>query len=137
MYRGMGFSQVILCTRDLRVPELRARLGFGTETEKLLKCFHVPIGQAHDVFQLSLNKNADVFIANTRSDSVIKGIPAWYRDKVNATAFLLLPIVIKDKIFGMFYASYDQAGDFVIEPHLLQMLKTLRNQAILAIRQKS
>ncbi|MEQ1772710.1 MAG: HDOD domain-containing protein [Burkholderiales bacterium] len=137
MYRGMGFSQVLLCTRDLRLPELRARLGFGTETENLLKYFHVPIGQAHDVFQLSLNKNADIFIANTRSDSVINRIPAWYRDKVNATAFLLLPIVIKNKIFGLFYASYDQTGDFVIEPHLLQMLKTLRNQAILAIRQQS
>ncbi len=137
MYRGMGFSQVLLCTRDVRSNELRARFGFGARTEILLEYFNVPLGQARDVFQLALNKNADIFIANTQSESVVTRIPSWYRENVNARAFLVLPIVINNRIIGLFYADHDREEDFVIEPHLLQMLKTLRNQAILAIRQKS
>ena len=38
--------------------------------------------------------------------------------------------------FLLFYADRDQAGALNIEPDQLRLLKTLRNQAILAIRQK-
>ena len=133
MHRGMGFSQVLLCTRDARTNELRARFGIGPQTNALLKCFKVPLGHEKDVFQLALNKNADVFISNTQSDSVANRIPPWYRENVSAQAFLLLPLVINQKIIGMFYADHKQAGEYEIEPHLLQMLKTLRNQALSAL----
>jgi hypothetical protein len=36
----------------------------------------------------------------------------------------------------MFYADRDQAGELIIEPQQLRLLKTLRNQAVLAIRQQ-
>jgi transcriptional regulator with GAF, ATPase, and Fis domain len=133
MYRGMGFSQVLLCTRDTRTNQLRARFGMGSQTDALLKCFKVPLGHEKDVFQLALNKNADVFISNTQSDSVANRIPLWYRQNVSAQAFLLMPLAMNERIIGMFYAAHDQAGEHAIEPQLLQMLKTLRNQALNAL----
>jgi hypothetical protein len=66
----------------------------------------------------------------------VSRIPAWYREKVNAQTFLVLPIVISGKVIGMFYADRDNAGELNIEPQHLRLLKTLRNQAVLAIRQK-
>lgn len=137
MHRSMGFSQVLLCTRDARGTALLPRYGLGAGIPVLLKCFNVQLGQARDVFQLAANKNVDVYIADTRSDSVSHRIPEWFRAQVNADAFLLLPMVAGGKPIGMIYAGYDSAGELAIEPHLLQMLKTLRNQAILAIRQKT
>jgi serine/threonine protein kinase len=136
MYRGMGFSQVLLCTRDARNNRLQARFGFGARIEEVIKNFSVPLGQSLDVFQIALDKNVDLFIADTQADNIASRIPAWYREKIKAPTFLLLPLVINKKIIGLFYADHDHAGAMTIEPDQLRLLKTLRNQAILAIRQK-
>ena len=136
MYRGMGFSQVLLCTCDPRTKRLKARFGFGARTENSVAHFSVPLGHAQDVFQLALEKNVDLFVADTRAANIASRIPAWYRDKINAQTFLLLPIVVNKKVIGMFYADRDNAGELTIEPDHLRLLKTLRNQAVLAIRQK-
>ena len=136
MYRAMGFSQVVLCTRDIKGNLLKARFGFGAKTDSLLKNFNVPLGTTQDVFQLALERNVDLFIADTSADNIVTRIPAWYREKINAKTFLLLPIVVGKKAIGMFYADRDDAGQLTIEPQQLRLLKTLRNQAIIAIRQK-
>src|SRR5688572_4403606 len=136
MYRGMGFSQVLLCTRDVNNNRLQARYGFGPKIESLVNCFVVQLGQAQDAFQLALEKNVDLFIADTHAVNIVSRIPAWYREKINAQTFLVLPIVISGKVIGMFYADRDNAGELNIEPQHLRLLKTLRNQAVLAIRQK-
>ena len=136
MYRGMGFSQVLLCTRDVKNNQLKARYGFGPKIESLVNCFVVQLGQAQDAFQLALEKNVDLFIADTHAVNIVSRIPAWYREKVNAQTFLVLPIVVGGKVIGMFYADRDNAGELNIEPQHLRLLKTLRNQAVLAIRQK-
>ena len=136
MYRGMGFSQVLLCTRDARNNRLQARFGFGARIDELLKNFVVPLGQPQNVFQIALDKNVDLFIADARAGNIAGRIPAWYREKINAPTFLLLPLVINKKVIGLFYADRDQAGELAIEPDQLRLLKTLRNQAVLAVRQK-
>jgi hypothetical protein len=136
MYRGMGFSQVMLCTRDGRVNRLQARFGYGARIDGLLKDFAIPLDRPQDVFQLAVAKNVDLFIADSHATNIAGRIPAWYRDKVDAPTFLLLPLIINNKPVGLFYADRDQAGELNIEPEQLRLLKTLRNQAILAIRQK-
>ena len=136
MYRGMGFSQVLLCTCDPRQKQLKARFGFGARAESSVKHFSVPLGHAQDVFQLALEKNVDLFIADTRAENIASRIPAWYREKINAQTFLLLPLVVNKKVIGLFYADRDNAGEQTIEPEHLRLLKTLRNQTVLAIRQK-
>ena len=136
MYRGMGFSQVLLCTRDGRANRLRGRLGFGARIEALIRDFAVPLDLPQDVFQLAVTKNVDLFIADTHAANIVNRIPAWYGKTINAPTFLLLPLVISGKAIGLFYADRDQPGELKIEPDQLRLLKTLRNQAILAIRQK-
>ncbi len=136
MYRGMGFSQVLLCTRDAGSNALRARFGFGARIEELIRSFNVPLDRGQNVFQIALDKNVDLYIADTRADNIAGRIPAWYREKINSPSFLVLPLVINGKIIGMFYADRNEAGELAIAPDELRLLKTLRNQAVLAIRQK-
>ena len=136
MYRGMAFSHVLLCTRDARSNSLQARFGFGARTDDYIKTFRVPLGQSQNVFQVALDKNVDLFISDSRAANIASRIPPWYREKINAPTFLLLPLVVNKKVIGMFYADHDNAGELTIEPDELRLLKTLRNQAVLAIRQK-
>jgi len=49
---------------------------------------------------------------------------------------MLLPIMIKDKVIALFYADMSEANSLNITPHQLSLLRTLRNQAVLAIKQK-
>ena len=53
-----------------------------------------------------------------------------------AAATSLLPLAVDKKVIGMFYADKAEAGSLVIPAQELNLLKTLRNQAVLAIRQK-
>jgi transcriptional regulator with GAF, ATPase, and Fis domain len=136
MYRGMGFAQVLLCTRDARNNRLQARFGFGARIDEFVRSFSVPLGEPQNVFQIALDKNVDLFISDTRAVNIASRIPTWFRENINAPTFLLLPIVINHKIIGLFYADRENAGEMTIAPDQLRLLKTLRNQAILAIRQK-
>lgn len=136
MYRGMGFNRVIVATRDLKRNALVGRYGFGPDIERILPRFVVVLDHSADVFRVALEKNADVFIENSNAESISNRIPAWHRDNLAAQTFLLLPLVLDKRIIGLFYADKMQAGSLQINPKELSLLKTLRNQAILAIRQK-
>lgn len=136
MYRGMGFNHVLLCTRDLGNNSMRARFGFGADTEKLLKTFAFPLQASPDVFQLVIEKNVDLFIADTNAENIRTRIPQWHQQNVRSETFMLLPIAIEGKCVGLFYADCAKAGQLQIKARHLNLLKTLRNQAVLAIRQK-
>ena len=64
-------------------------------------------------------------------------IPDWYRDTVNAPCFILLPLMLNGKAIGMFYADMPEANSLDISRQQLSLLRTLRNQAVLAIKQKT
>jgi hypothetical protein len=52
-----------------------------------------------------------------------------------APSFLIYPIIIKDTPLGLFYADKSHKGS-IISGAQLNYMKTLRNQAIMAIKQK-
>ena len=67
--------------------------------------------------------------------TVANKLPAWYRGQINAPAFLLLPLQIKGTPFGLIYADQASASDIALDEKELALLKTLRNQAVMAFRQ--
>lgn len=136
MYRGMGFDRVLLCTRDVRSNALAARIGFGPNIDMILKRFVIPLGKSQDVFQVALDRQADIFLNDVNQENIRDRIPQWYKDALGAQTFILLPLIIDKKIIGLFYGDKARAGELHIPPAELNLLKTLRNQAVLAIRQK-
>ena len=53
-----------------------------------------------------------------------------------ARSLALFPLMMKNKPIGLFYGDSDNAGALSFDPAELNLLKTLRNQAVLAIRQR-
>ena len=138
MYRAMGFKRVMLCTLDPGTHCLKARFGFGTDTERIVKKgFYVPLDPARDVFSVALTRAADVCIEDRNAARVKAYVPTWYRAAVDATGFILFPVIINKKPLALIYADSDDARALQFSENELNLLKTLRNQAILAIRQKS
>ncbi len=138
MYRGMGFNRALIMVRDNARGEMVARFGFGEGIEMLLPNFHFPLGYSPDVFHLSISKGLDIAIENTNAPNITDKIPAWYRNSIiHAPCFVLLPVMLKDKAIGMFYADMAKANSLDMSQQQLSLLRTLRNQAVLAIKQKT
>ena len=138
MYRAIGFTRVMLCTRHPQTNSLRGRLGFGADADQIIKRgFQVPLEVSKDVFYGAISKSADICIEDRDSERVRPYIPAWYRNAVNARGFVLFPVIVNKKPVALIYADHEEAGRLKFADGELNLLKTLRNQAILAIRQKS
>jgi len=138
MYRGIGFSRVMLCIRDAHHPVLKARLGYGQDIDQILKAgFNLSLHGAKDVFTAALAAGADIFIENINADRIRDHVPDWYRKMIPAQAFVLFPVIIHKKPVGIFYGDTDRSGWLKFAPEELNLLKTLRNQAVLAIKQQN
>ena len=137
MYRAKGFKRVILCVRDARNNTMLGRFGFGPDAPEIAKRFNFPLAFSPDIFHAGLSKGVDILISDTRDAKVESRLPEWFRKGVNAGTFVIFPLCIKGSAVAMIYADCDHAGEIVIPEKELSLLRTLRNQAVLAIKQSS
>lgn len=135
MYTGMGFEHVVLCIKDGRHNTMCGKFGFGDDVQSLVKAIDFPIAGQPDVFLVALQNNADILITDIDDPQIATRIPAWYRQNVSARTFVLFPVIVKGKPVGLIYADRPRPGDITIPEKELSLLKSLRNQAVLAIRQ--
>jgi len=137
MYRAKGFKRVILCIRDAKNNAMLGRFGFGPDAPDVAKRFNFPLSFTPDIFHAALSKGVDILISDTNDPKIATRIPDWFRKGVAAETFLLFPLCIKGKPMALIYADRDHAGEIVISEKELSLLRTLRNQAVLAIKQSS
>ena len=137
MYRGMGFNRALIMNRNNQQATMVARFGFGTGINEVIPRFRFPLQFMPDVFHLSIEKGLDISIADIYALNIADKIPDWYRDAVNAPCFILLPLILNGKAIGLFYADMLEAHSLNISQQQLSLLRTLRNQAVLAIKQKT
>ena len=136
IYRSMDFSRVMLCIRDAKQNVMAARFGFGEGVEAVTRHFRFSLTGETDVFRIALEQGLDIFISDVDAENIRDRVPTWYRAGVGAKSFILFPIVVDRKPIGLLYADQIEANRLKIEPKELALLKTMRNQAVLAIRQK-
>ncbi|HEX2270676.1 MAG TPA: HDOD domain-containing protein, partial [Pyrinomonadaceae bacterium] len=136
MYRSVGFTRVLLYVRDAATNTLVSRFGFGVDVDTIIAGrFSIPLTAAKDVFQAAVANGADVYIENVNAEAIRKHVPDAYRKAIPARSFALFPIIVKGKAIGLFYGDSDVEGAIRFTTEELSLLKTLRNQAVLAIKQ--
>ncbi|MCX7276807.1 MAG: serine/threonine protein kinase, partial [Burkholderiales bacterium] len=82
-------------------------------------------------------KGADTLINDATEPRIAERLPAWYRQQFHAPTFLLLPLAIKGRPLGLVYADTAQPGGLVVDEKELALLRTLRNQAVMAFKQSA
>jgi hypothetical protein len=132
----MGFTRVILFMRDPRALTLTARFGYGEALDRIVGRLSMPFGREQDVFSVALAKNVDLLISDIEAPNIRARIPEWFRKAALGQTFVLLPIVVDQKPIGLFYGEKILAGELSVEAREMNLLKTLRNQAVLALRQR-
>jgi serine/threonine protein kinase len=137
MYRAMGFKRVVLCIRDVKAGVMQGRFGFGPDANEVARAFRFPLSFTPDIFHAATSKGVDLLISDINDPKIASRIPDWYRKAVPANSFVLFPLNIKGNPVALIYADRDEPGGISIPEKELQLLRTLRNQAILAIKQGS
>ena len=133
IYRAFGGSRVVLCLKDKKNASIRARFGYGEDVENIINHFSIPLQPQADVFHVSFNNNVDIRIDNTRDEKIRDKIPAWYHKNIGARSFTIFPIIVKQAPIALIYIDSANTESIAITDNQLSLLKTLRNQAILAI----
>lgn len=140
MFRALDFHRIVFCMRDAKGEVLTGRFGLGIGVEGVVKKFRVPMGNSagvQDLFATICAKGADTLITDASAIRIAERLPDWYRKAVDAPTFLVLPLLLKGHAFGMVYADKAEKGSLVVDEKELAMLRTLRNQAVMAFRQSA
>jgi HD-like signal output (HDOD) protein len=135
MYRALGFRRVVFCLRDPKTDTLTGRFGLGESADAVARQFKVSLKGGMDLFAAVCSKGADTLITDATVASIAARLPAWYTRGVNAPAFLLLPLTLKGAPFALIYADKSEPGGIALGEKELSLLRTLRNQAVMAFRQ--
>jgi hypothetical protein len=98
---------------------------------------HPPAGKAPDLFTAVCQRGADTLIHDTTTGAIAEALPPWFHQQVRASAFLVLPLVLKQSSFGLIYADLLPPDRLALGEQVLAQLRTLRNQAVMAFRQQS
>jgi len=135
MFRALSFRRIVFCLRDPKTDCLSGRFGLGDDAELVAARFKVPLRGSPDLFGAVCAKGADTLISDATAPYIAARLPAWYRESVNAPAFLLLPLMLKGAPFALIYADKAKPGGIELGEKELSLLRTLRNQAVMAFRQ--
>lgn len=137
MLEALQFQRVVFCLRDVKLDAMTGRFGVGAEAAAVTRAIRIPLapGSPTDVFTAVCNKALDMQIDDASAPHVARRLPAWFRKSVDAPCFLLLPMKMRDRAFGLLYADRAGSGPLGLSPQELSMLRTLRSQVVMAFKQ--
>lgn len=136
IHRAMGFRRVLLFAMDPVRQAMRCKFGAGPGTDAFVqKGLQIPLDGSRDVFHVSVGLGNDLCIEDVDAEKIRAYVPKWCREQLGGKGMLLLPITVAKTRTGLLYADAENVTAMRFTPEELNLLKTLRNQAVLAQRQ--
>ncbi|MBL7003798.1 MAG: protein kinase [Gammaproteobacteria bacterium] len=133
IYRATPNSRVLLALKG-RDGYISGKFGYGDNIDTVIKNFALPIKYEADVFHIAFKNNVDIKIENSSDPKIKNKIPMWFHRKIGAKAFIIFPIIVRKAPIALIYIDGASNQSIHINEKQLSLLKTLRNQAILAIK---
>jgi eukaryotic-like serine/threonine-protein kinase len=136
MHEGLGFRCVVFGLRDPKSGMITGRFGLGAPASALSAQFRVDVNPNGpvDLLTVACKKAADTLISDAAADNVRSRLPAWLQREADARSFVLLPMTMKSAPFALIYADCATPGGIVLGERELSLLRTLRNQAVMAFK---
>ena len=136
LYRGIGFSRVLMVVKDAKTRTMQARFGFGEGVNDLIPKFRYALDGRPDIFVEAATTGREFVVVDTSATEYLERIPAWCRTLTAPRAVVLLPIVVNKAVISLIYADFATASTR-ISVEEIKLFATLTKQAALAIHQKS
>lgn len=134
LYTSLGFNFASMSLKDIKTNQYRARHSLGSNNTELQPHFIFPETEASNIFNLSLKRNVDLTIADSRDAKIQSLLPSWYQQLFPSTrSFVILPLVIEDKPIGFFYLDRHQEAPEGFSPDEMKIIKTLKQLVLTAL----
>jgi hypothetical protein len=135
---GVGHARAFFLLKDPSQAKLRFRFGMGQSAADMRLWMEVPVRGTQDLFALALSQERDLVIKDLAAPDLGSLMPDWYQPTARSRRYaVLLPLVVSQKAVGLFYIDGDDTGARLLTPTVLNNLKVLRSQAVLAIHQST
>ena len=136
MHGALGFRCVVFGLRDQKTGIITGRLALGDAGPALSAQFRVDVNPNGpiDLLSVACKKAADTLISDSSAENVRSRLPTWLQREADARSFVLLPMTLKSSPFALIYADSASAGGIVLGDRELSLLRTLRNQAVMAFK---
>jgi HD-like signal output (HDOD) protein len=135
---GVGRTRTFFLLKDPSAAVARFRFGLGQSAADLRAWTDVSLSGVDDLFSLAMRQHKDIVIKNVSAPGVRGLLPEWYRQQIVPGHYLvLLPLVVEQRALGFFFIDGDESNVRLLTPALINYLKVMRGQAVVAIRQKS
>ncbi len=134
---GVGRTRALFLVKDPAAAVARFRFGLGQAAAETRAWTEIPLSGVDDVFSLAMRQHKDVVIKDVSAPDVTELLPEWHRKVVQGRYVVLLPLIVDQRGLGFFYIDGDSSNARLLTPAIVNYLKVLRGQAVVAIRQKS
>jgi hypothetical protein len=137
LHRALNLRTVVLCLREAGTGQLVGRVGLGPGGAEASAAFRIQPDAAasQDLLAVVCARGADLLVADAAT--VAARLPAWYRRRVDAPTFLLLPLMVKGQAIGLIYGDKARVGSLVMAAPELALVRALRDQVALAFGRTS
>jgi HD-like signal output (HDOD) protein len=137
LYRSMGFRFATVCMKDIKTNQFRARISLGESNSARQTGFIFSAVSSRDLFHLAMENDADLMISDASAQKIHDLIPGWHRLLLpDARSFIVLPLVVQKKPFGLFYADRTQIAPEGVPPDETALIKTLKGQVLAALNSR-
>jgi len=114
------------------------RFGLGQSTSDMKGWFEIPVGSSEDIFGLAMQQQKDIVLRDLRAPDLTPLVPAWLTQRgIPDRCLVLLPLVVDKTAVGMFSIDADKLVVPLLTAPVVNYLKVLRSQAVIAIRQRA
>jgi serine/threonine protein kinase len=136
MHQAIGFRRIVFALRDPKSGVLTGRFGLGEANAALCGQMRIDVSPqaTPDLLSAACRKGADTLIDDARATNVVTRLPSWLQRDTEARSFLLLPMTMKGSPFALIYGDRAEVGGIVMGERELSLMRTLRNQAVMAFK---
>jgi HD-like signal output (HDOD) protein len=106
---------------------LTVRNALGDRIQVVAPLFQVPMAPPVDLFGLLAHKGSDTLISDTEDPSIAKRLPLWFRTRMRANTFLVLPMHIDGRPAGLLYGDRAEPNSLVIGEREFELLSSMRD----------
>ncbi len=135
LFQALDCQRALLFIYKNRRKLMEVRYGYGAGIQGMLGKvkFSVDRPSESDLFVQAVSSSKDLAVDDTRAPALNTLLPRWYRDAIDAKAFVLMPLAYKNTRLGAYYVDLASDGP-VIKAREYQYIAMLRNQVNLAIK---
>ncbi|MFZ4649929.1 MAG: HDOD domain-containing protein [Rubrivivax sp.] len=130
LLHALQAQRVAVCLRDAASGQLLGRMGAGAGMPRMLVNFTVQPAGGADLYALACSKGLDTLIDDSKRPTTWRNLPVWYRRRVAAPCFLLLPLRNEDACIGLIYVDHDEPGGLTIDAGQMQLIQALRAEVV-------